>query len=463
MNPSRCVFNGLDGTTGEPLLAPMTPEELLEHLDLDGWSPAPASRRLGFGVDPRDLAASGWGVAFAPGLAPEERREIRDALEPLLALRKRQAGDRFRDFGEELFDDPERDGGLSLLGRLGAGAGPVNPDEAPYYLLLVGPPGQVSFRAQYELGLAFAVGRLDFATAEEYARYAESVVAAESGRVRRARKVALVAPAHDEATRMSCHGLTGPLAGRLLDAAATARDGWEVESRLEAEAHKDRFASVLGGDGAPALAFTASHGVAFPCGHERQEAEQGALVCQERGAADRAGLGPERLFGASDVSDTADVAGLVSFHFACYGAGSPARDSFAHRRPGNPPAPVAPEARVAALPRRLLGHPKGGALATVGHVDRAWAWSFISGGAYHREVFESTVLELLAGFPVGAAMQHFGERHGQLAGILASTLDRRRHGGEVSADELARLWTAAVDARNYVILGDPAVRLAAEA
>lgn len=463
MNDTRLVFNGLDATTGEPLVAPMTPEELLDRLDLDGWSAAPAARRLGFGVDPRDLAASGWGIAFSPGLGPEDRREIREALEPLLAHRERQAGDRFRDLGAKLFAGPERHGGLSLLGRLGTGAGPVDPDRAPYYLLLVGPPCQVPFRAQYELGLASAVGRLDLATAEQYARYAESVVAAETGRVRRARKVALVAPAHDEATRMSCHGLTGPLAGRLLDAAATARDGWEVESRLAEEAHKDRFAAVLGGDGAPALAFTASHGVAFPCGHPRQEAEQGALVCQERGVPDRAGLGPERLFGASDVPDAADVAGLVSFHFACYGAGSPARDSFAHRRPGEPPSPVAPEPRVAALPRRLLGHPRGGALATVGHVDRAWAWSFVSGGAYHRGVFESTLLELLAGFPLGAAMQHFGERHGQLAGILASTLDRHSRGDDVPADELARLWTAAVDARNYVILGDPAVRLAAEA
>jgi hypothetical protein len=60
---------------------------------------------------------------------------------------------------------------------------------------------------------------------------------------------------------------------------------------------------------------------------------------------------------------------------ACFGAGTPKLDDFAHLV-AEPQAAIAPYAFVAALPKALLGHPNG-ALAIVGHVERAWSYSFL--------------------------------------------------------------------------------------
>lgn len=461
MTDDRLHFNGIDGITGEYLSRPMDPEELVELLDPAADELlAPREKRPTFGIDPRRLESSGWGVIFSRDASPE----IHEALEPLLAHRRARAErispGRYREYrGEDGYAPGEST--VALMKRLGVGPGAVNPAQAPYYLLLVGDPDEIPYHIQYGLALAFAVGRVSFDTPGEYARYAESVIAAETGRIRRPRRVSLLASCHDDTTRMSCYGLVRPLAQYLQDQVATG-DGWEVETHLDRDAGKGRFAQVLGGDETPALAFTATHGVRFPSGHPRQREEQGAFLCQEWGGPGGGEVGALRLFGAGDVGDGADPGGLVSFHFACYGAGCPALDDFAHKRSEEPPQPVAPDAMVAALPRRLLGHPNGGALAVIGHVDRAWGWSYGFGHEYHREVFESTLAEVLTGYPVGAAMERFGERHGQLAGMLSMARQRRKNGLEVDPKEYADLLTATHDARNYVILGDPAVRPAVE-
>ncbi len=148
---------------------------------------------------------------------------------------------------------------------------------------------------------------------------------------------------------------------------------------------------------------------------------------------------------------------------------------------------------VARLPQTLLAC---GALAVVGHVERAWGCSFFwprAGG--QTTVFESMFRRLMDGHPVGLALEYFNERFAELSVDLNTQLEDVRFG--VPADDaglerfpkrceccvnqnpgisedsgvlgpsmlsetaLANAWTADNDARNYMLLGDPAVRLPA--
>lgn len=471
MESDRLFFNGIDGASGDYLLPPMPPRDVAaiargESLDRSHLVELQARHHRTTqghygpreGIDPRDLAQSGWGAIFAQD--DEQVPQLREALGELLRHRRAQAGDRYREFYAT--------GGLrpaenksAFLARHGMGPGPADPQRVPYYLLIVAGPEAIPYRFQYQLDVQYAVGRIHFDTLDEYAAYARSVVAAESGQVTLPRRAAFwgVQNPGDRATALSARHLVEPLAAHV----AAGRPAWTVETYLGARATKARLARLLGAEEAPALLFTAGHGVGFPAAHERQRGDQGALLCQEwPGPRDWHGpLPPDFYFAAADVAGDARLAGLISFHFACYGAGTPHLDDFAHQA-FRQPAALAPQAFVADLPRRLLGHPRGGALAAVGHVDRAWGYSFLWPGAGTQlAAFESTLTRLLDGHPVGSAVEYLNERYAELSTLLSDELKELKFGNKVDEVALAGLWTANNDARSYVIIGDPAVRLAA--
>ncbi len=463
--------NGIDGATGSYLAAPVSAAQIARFvLDLRE-DPALddlrlrrqlAEPHLGIrrGLDANDLADAGWGVIFARDADPA----LREALSPLLDLRRAQAGAkrlRYREYsGESGFvPDLRKD---AFLAANNAGPGPTNPDRVPYYLLLVGDPAAIPYEFQYQLDVQYAVGRIAFETPEQYANYAASVVAAESGRIVRPRRAVFLGTRNpnDEATGLSADHLVAPLAATFAERQAGR---WDVQALVGADAAKPRLAALAGGVEAPALLFTASHGVAFPAGDPRQSRHQGALLCQEwPGPLDHVGELPEDYYySADDARAGVGPSGLVSFHFACYGAGTPQFDEFS-RRPDTQPRQIAPRPLIAPLAQQMLGHAGGGALAFIGHVERAWAYAFAWPGAEGAQlaVFEDTLGSLFDGCTVGYAMEVFNERYAELATELATELAAVRNGRRRDDLTLARMWTALNDARNHVIVGDPAVRLA---
>jgi hypothetical protein len=454
MKPRLLVFNGVDGATGRYLRPPVPLDELALRFGprREGGRRPTAVQRPVAHADSCDLAQSGWGVIFSPEVSPA----VREALRPLLEHRRRQATRSCERHYRELEHRPGETS-AAFRARHGQGPGPADPEKLPYYLVLIGSPEEIPFSFQYQLDVQFGVGRLWFETPEEYAAYARNVVAVEGRRAKPPRRAVFFAPTNpgDPLTDMSADQLAAPLARSVAKRWRPA--SWRVSTRTGPRATKKELLRLLsGGKTPPAFLFTAGHGVGFRETDPRQRDLQGSILCSDWPGPQAETISADHFVSCRDVAPDVRLQGLISFHFACYSAGTPRWDSFSGL--AGEPRSIAPRPFVAGLARRLLGQ---GALAVIGHVDQAWPCSFLwEGAGAQRAVFESTVELLLRGDPVGAAMEYFSDRYSEIAAELCLRLERGTGPAGEGDFDLAALWLAANDARSYVVCGDPAVRLA---
>jgi hypothetical protein len=433
-------LSGIDGVTGKTVCAPDLDEvaRLIREKLL-----APTRTTREFLADPYKLSDAGWGVVFAR--SDESANAVREALEPLLEHRKGQVGSKYREYtGDRGYLADES--ALDFLDRNGTGPGPADPKYVPCYLLLIGSPEHIPYEFQYQLDHQRAVGRLHFDRIEDYRRYAQAVVQAEA--VRSSRKVAFFGPRHDPGTEISNDGLLSP----LIESVRARSDCW-VRCLVGEGATKKGLKDLLTDSEVPDVLFTAGHGLLYGPGHVRQLTHQGALVCQDwsgEGAPE-----PYQVFAGEDLNGGANLKGLMTFLFACNSAGAPRLSDFASN--ATDLRTVAPRPFVSRLAQRLLA---AGALAVVGHVEQVWQCSFLWRTAgYQPQVFVETLRRLLEGAPVGWALEPINQRYADLAACLGQVLQEHYVGLPGREKSIADLWTACRDARNYVIVGDPGVRL----
>lgn len=472
-------FNGLNLETGGYFDEPMTVKELAEIANkyrctkeyLEDLQAKKLGAEASFGVPIEfglgdDLKKVGWGIIFPAQADPVQVEAILKAMQDLLVLRQEQAGKFFRILiGKDGYRWINGHGETKneFLKRFELGPGEFSPKKLPFYLLIVADPQSIPFSFQHELDVQYAVGRIYFQTLQEYANYAHSVVQAEKGTVQLQRRSVFfgVSNQGDKATSLSAENLIKPLHNHVLAQSSEFGLGWESTLVEPVDALKENLLSIFGGSQAPAIFFSASHGIGWPYNHELQYRSQGGLVCQDWrrfDAKEKPTLA--HILTAAEIPDTANLLGSIIFPFACFGLGTPYKDEFAIAMIQERTR-LAPRPFLSTLPVRLLGHPNGSALAVIGHVDRAWPHSFGWGELKSTTgAFESLLTNLMNGMPVGLAMDRMNLRYAEIATTLANNLKELAYSEDyISINELTYQWTANNDARGYAILGDPATKL----
>jgi len=465
-------INGINGISGEYLVSPLEYNQLARFIKNEQFDSTFISwlKRiwrtlsqphlgLPWNVEPTNIHQAGWGIVFYT----DEERAVKDAMMPLIEHRRRQVGDdtkvKILDYrnGEEYFD---------WLARYRVGTGSIDPTKIPYYLLLIGSPAHIPFSFGHLLNMEYAVGRLHFDHPSAYADYVASLISYESSdKLPNAKEAVFFATRHsfDRATQLSADMLVNPLAegDQLVEPNSLTNGGFTIRKVWGNAATKRALSETLApgkGVKSPAFLFTATHGIGLPRGDIRQLTVNGALLCQ-----DWPGFGTvssDHYFAGSDIPLSARVHGMITFHFACYGAGTPSHNRFFYKA-GEPPPLIADRPFIAALPKDLLTHRQGGALACIGHVERAWGYSFITPKAGPQlQPFRNAISRILSGEPVGHAMKDFKERYVFLSTRLSSLLEKLNYDPTAVSDrDLARNWIERNDAESYIIVGDPAVHL----
>jgi len=428
------------------------------------------------GGDPDSLVAQRWGV-----LAPEgpEGDRLLSLMAPL--CRHRQES---------------QDGAPVRIYRVPAG---LDGDEAarwkdrilrdesvperdqPRYLLLLGDLDQVSLELQQVVSSDGFVGRLAFQEEGDYEAYVEKVLRWERAPAPVDRARSLFYTVHDgtAATLSGYQGLVSPGIASCREQLALgylkAREVREVGSP-EDPSVDTLLSEVAASD--PTLLFTLSHGLGAPragwSSPDHQRALQGAMS-----------LGRGQRLDAEAVRSRPFLPGGIWCFLACFSAGTPARSAYhpwlsrlqsVGQFPGQLDSLLASLPQegtrpfIAALPQAALANPEG-PLAVVGHVDLAWTYSFQDQGKdarYRPSRFLGLLRNLLAGRRAGvglnALLRFFNEVNLELALLFDVDESARAARREVSDTAVRRghLWMLRQDLAGYILLGDPAVRLAQE-
>ncbi len=420
-------------------------------------------RELGDGTDASDSRQTGWAVLYGP----EEKARAEPHLTDLLALRRAQAGEnRFREMVVPTVDGICVSGQRFLFETIEEAPGVVDIERLPYYVLIVASPQEVPWEFQFELAINRAVGRLYFDEPKDYARYASAVKAVEESRkaVKKAdpkrtlgfffvERELMSNGKPDKATPILADFLVEPVPRRLK---ATS-PSWKTPVIRGDEGRADRLREILEGRAQTGAGWVVlSHGVEAKLDSQTQPERQGGISCIHR-----------PLYGKDLNFQNSPKGALLGKTFvltACFGAGTTEFNEFESPKAaleGDVPKAerIASAPFVARLPQRLLAQ---GSLGVFGHVGKGltatYRWLHGPSATEAARSFSDMLVRILRGQRLGHAMRPMARRASNISSHFLPYLRAWVYDPGINYREIELQWKAWIDARNFVLLGDPAAR-----
>jgi hypothetical protein len=426
--------------------------------------------------DPNDLKAQPWALIVPEG--PEGKR-LEEIVAPLRAFRKEQQGK-----DPIVFRAPA---GMSAEQAGEWWATVYNSEDIalrdrPRYLLILGDANLISWESQQRFASSAFVGRLAFAKEAGYEAYMHKLLAYERAALSGPQKLrAMFHTVRDgtAATSIGHRGLMSPTVAAAQE--GLGKNEFQVDKIVDLNENgplsPDDFlrAAALRD---PTLLFSISHGLGMSAetAEEERRRFQGAMS-----------FGQGKKITADDVANKPFLPGGAWFFFACFSAGTPAETAYRHWlqnmkdagvnvRQSDIDAVLTSLAReksfVAALPQAALANPDG-PLAVMGHVDLAWTFSFQDASKKFRPSrFHGTFQGIVDHSRIGCSFfdlqRVFIDANSDLTDMLDAE-ERARRKNETLPDAKTRpqkkasLWMLRQDLTAYVLLGDPATRVAAVA
>lgn len=478
------IVNGINGATGDYLVPPISVSDAAQMLRNQQPDPEAAdkdkiltmirekSQQKTFGlpdfVEPEDFDETGWAIVFHKDEDPKVKAAMKRLYDHRLKTIRNDFGADDAEKIVQWIEDYNGETARDWLIKHKADFGTVQPTRMPYYILLVGSPEKISFKFGHWLAGGYAVGRLCFDQVSDYEAYVDSLIRYETSAGNPAptsKDLIFWGPRqrNDGATKLSSELLVKPLAtdnDQVRIFKKLAKVGYNRRLIAPADSKKQALLDLIHRKAdvpAPSLLFTASHGIAWPNGDARQATAQGALLCQDYFGLSAGTLKPDHYLSSDDLDKDANVFGMICFHFACYGAGTPSENRF--KLQGEMPVGIPAKPFFSRLPQAWLKHGNGGALGVFGHVERAWQTSIVTAGAGTQlQPFEEAFWTILSGKPLGHALTGFVKRANELSHQLSGQIEE----GTATNADLTDLWLARNDAEAFILFGDPAARLRKE-
>jgi hypothetical protein len=402
--------------------------------------------------DFRDPLLVGW--SYLLNAHDPKRADIQEILKPLALLRGMEA--------PLLFENTDPDEWLEWLNENYYGLN-TRRKKVPRYVLIAGGPDQVPFKFQSILDGVASVGRVQFDTLDDLDRYVKKIIRIEAAPDPLVDKEVVIFATDqgpDDATYYSQKYMAQPIIRHIRDEL-----NFKTHNILGPEATRKNLLQTLVSR-KPALVYTASHGLGGATeSPDFQKHYNGAVCCQYTGD-----LTMDDLFSAQNVpTEQPFLEGAVFFQFACFSYGTPGESDYAHWMNKGPEKNNAGDF-IAALPKRLLAHPRG-PIAFIGHMDEALLLGFDDPNnpdileRWHNRIapFVHAVDSLLGVEPPGMAMDQMNDRYNSCNAMITYTIDKQKRNKLVWDEEHKTRffdnWLLRGDAQNYMVFGDPGVHL----